>query len=100
MHLLSGRAAAAQVYPTEICRALCQGINKQAQADAQNLMSLECGEIAMEVDIDNVQNEGEDWTSYWDDMGGEPLDTGLAMEAQAKEIREVHRMGVYIKVRL
>ena len=56
----------------------------------------------MDVDIDNIEHEAEDWRSYWDDMSGEPLDTGLAKEAQLQEIRirEVHRMGVYIKVSL
>ena len=97
---LSGRAAAAQVHPKALCRALCQGIVKQAQADAQSLMSLECGEVAMDVDIDNIEHEVEDWRRYWDDMSGEPLDTGPAKEARAEEIREVHRMGVYIEVSL
>ena len=100
VQLLSGRAAAAQVYPKALCRALSQGIVKQAQADAQSLMSLEFGEVAMDIDIDNIEHEVEDWRSYWDDMSLEPLDTGLAKEAGAQEIREVHRMGVYIKVSL
>ena len=44
VQLLSGRAAAAaQGYPKVLCRALCQGIVKQAQADAQSLMSLVWG---------------------------------------------------------
>ena len=93
-------AAAAQVYPKGLCRALSQGISKQARADAQSLMSLECGEVAMDVDIDNIEHEAEDWRSYWDDTSGEPLDTGLAKEAREEDIREVHRMGVYIKASL
>ena len=48
----------------------------------------------MEVGIDNVQHEGEDWRSYWDDVTCELLDTGLAREARAEETREVHRMGM------
>ena len=54
----------------------------------------------MDVDIDNIEHEVEDWRRYWDDMSGEPLDTGPAKEARAEEIREVHRMGVYIEVSL
>ena len=59
-----------------------------------------CGEVAMEVDIDNVQHNGEEWRSYWDDVSGEPLDMGLAREARAEKIREVHKMGVYFRVSL
>ena len=95
-----GGSSSTGVPQSSICGALCQGIVKQAQADAQSLMSLECGEVAVDVDIDIIEHETEDWRSYWDDMSGDPLDTGLAKEARAEEIREVHRMGVYIKVSL
>ena len=37
----------------------------------------------MEVNIDKVEHEAEDWRSYWDDISGELLDTGLAREARA-----------------
>lgn len=97
VNLVSGRAAAAQVYPKALCRAMCQGIVRQAQADAQELMSLEC---TGDVENNNVEHEQIDMREYWDDLSGRQLDKNLTQEARAEEIREVHRMGVYVKVSL
>ena len=83
---------------------MCQGIVRQAQSDARGVMSLEFGEVIASGDetnsLDNVEHEVEDWRTYWDDMSGEPLDAKLASEARAEEIREIHRMRVYVKVSL
>ena len=42
VHLLEGRASAAQVYPPGLCRAVCRGVISQAKLDAQDLVSTEC----------------------------------------------------------
>ena len=49
MHLISGRAHAAQVYPRKFCSALCEGIAAQRKLDelglvARPLMSAQRGE--------------------------------------------------------
>ena len=41
-HLISGRAAAAQVYPKALCHAVVHGIIRQAQHDAADIMSIDC----------------------------------------------------------
>lgn len=97
VHLVSGGAAAAQVYPKALCRAICQGIVRQAQADAQELMSIDC---TGDIEINNLEHDANDWMQYWDDLSGRQLDMNLTREARAEEIREVYRMGVYVKVSL
>ena len=39
VHLMGGRAAAAQVYPDELCEAILRGVVNQKKADAQGLVS-------------------------------------------------------------
>eukprot|EP00973_Karenia_brevis_P017801 2445554-Karenia_brevis.AAC.1 len=44
--LTNGRAKAAQVYPKELCRSICRGLNRQQKLDEANLFmigSLEVG---------------------------------------------------------
>ena len=97
VHLMSGRAAACQVYPKGLCRAVCKGVIQQARHDAADLVCLKC-EAASGEQVNNVETEPEDWRKYWDDMSGQELDSKLTQAARAEEVREIHRMGVYEKV--
>ena len=97
VHLISGRAAAAQVYPKALCRAIVRGIIKQAQHDAGSIMCMQCTNEG-EEDIASTQPEAEVWKQYWDDISGQELDSKLTSEARAEEVAEIHRMGVYEKV--
>ena len=96
-HLPSGRAAAAQVYPEALCRAIVNGIIKQAQHDAAELMTIECAGL-LEIDAVHHDLEGSSWKRYWDDLSGQELDSALTAEDRAEEIREIHNMGSHKEV--
>ena len=97
VHLISGRAAAAQVYPKALCRAVVHGIIWQAQHDAADIMSIDCGGVA-EVRAVETHPEEVEWRKYWIDISGQELDSALSGAARAEMVSEIHRMGVYDKV--
>ena len=102
VHLMEGRASAAQVYPPELCRAVCRGIVNQARVDASELFSMKSiggeADINAMMEINAVEHEDNDWRRYWDDTSGQPLDWELTTAARKEEIECIHTMGVYKKV--
>ena len=56
VHLMSGRAAKASIYPKALCRAVCRGVKKQMQLDRDNMMMvpLEFGQ----EDLNNLEIGG------------------------------------------
>ena len=102
VHLVEGRASAAQVYPPALCRAVCRGIINQAKLDAQDMMSVQChagkDEIHALDEICAVEHEANDWRKYWDDLSGKELNWELTEAARKEEIECIHQMGVYVKV--
>ena len=81
VHLVDGRAAAAQQYPVKLCRAICRGLREQIDED-------EC-----EVFGVNVEKK-----KYWDDITGQELDPENVRIARALEVEFFHDMHVYDKV--
>ena len=51
VHLMNGRAKAAQQYPDELCRAVCRGLKQQITADKQGQFL-----VAQLCDSDGVQD--------------------------------------------
>ena len=81
MHLMEGRASAAQVYPKGLCRAIVQGTKRQLKVDRGNLVGMKCLDGA--VDVMAVEFEPESWKRYWDDMSGKELKADLVEAARA-----------------
>ena len=89
--LLDGKAKRAQVYPRKFCQAICEGIAAQKRLhamglEARPLLSIE----EMEAAVDHLEDgenpsdalHEEDLRMAFDDMSGEPLDTGKVKEAR------------------
>ena len=96
VHLMEGRASAAQVYPKGLCRAIVRGTRKQLRADRGNLVSMKCQDDESEVMA--VEYEPETWKRYWDDMSGKELKADLVETAREEEIATVKKMHVWVKV--
>ena len=98
VHLIEGRAAAAQIYPPMLCRALCRGVIAQAKVDAQDMMSVKCSASSKEAqgmhEVSSIEHESNDWLKYWDDLSGKSLDWNLTQEARREEVECIHKIGV------
>jgi hypothetical protein len=92
-HLISGRPAAAAIYPIDLCKCMLRGYditrnNLGSLASMSTVNGLEesedlCDPADQIVKADSGQ--------YWDDLKGEVLDPGLARKARQEEM-EVFRM--------
>ena len=103
VHLMSGRAKAAQKYPPELCRAVYRGVVQQMEMDIAGLASIKCvGTHAdhMDQSLDSVvqPNEDDDWMKYWDVTNGKQLRAELVQAARKEEIQEIRKMKVWRKV--
>ena len=100
VHLVEGRAAAAQIYPKELCLTVSHAIINQARIDAEELVSIKCIDTDGErlSEISNIEHEAPDWRQYWDDVSGQVLDPKLTQAARAEEVECIKSMGVYKKV--
>ena len=108
VHLISGKAKAAQVYPRAFCRAICEGRAAQKNIDdlgveARPIMSVE--EMATAAKTNRDQNPSEELHETYgkdvvahDDLTGEVLNPILMSEARKEEIKYFKEMGVYDKV--
>ena len=95
-----GRTKKAQIYPTEFCRAICVGLQKQIQADKLGqflLMEAETtgttSEDLMKVAKEPNQQyeiveepEDEKLDVAWDDVSGAELDPEKVKKARAEEV--------------
>ena len=111
VHLVNGRAAAAQVYPRQLCAAVCRGAKEQLRRrrrpltkDQQEINALLEKDRLEEyfsrhvldpVDMNTMMHEGE---ACWDDSKGGWLDPSKVGIARTEEMEFVNRMKVYDKV--
>ena len=104
VHLISGKAKAAQVYPRAFCRTICEGIAAQKKLEylgmeARPLMSMEEMTKAAKSDEDKSpsaelhETYGDDVVAH-DDLNGDVLDPFLMSDARKEEIRYFKEMGV------
>ena len=93
VHLVGGRAAAAQVYPQGLVDSILRGLKRQMTKDGM-INSLEFGPVNEEP--------AEDWElefpDVYDQVSGQLLDPKLVAKARADELGYVHRYHVYTKV--
>ena len=115
VHLISGKAKAAQVYPRAFCQCVCEGIAAQKKMDRMGvrsvpLMSMEAMEEVMNVSKVEREGEGEspaealhdsppEIVAFDDITNGEP-DPALVRKARKEEMVYFREMGVYGKVPL
>ena len=108
VHLVAGKAKAAQVYPKKFCTTLCAGIAAQKKLDdlgmvARPLMSVdEMREVAKsapgEDPSDALHEECGNGIKAYDDLTGDELDPTMMKKARKEEIAYFKKMGVYDKV--
>ena len=108
VHLISGRAHAAQVYPRQFCTTLCAGIAAQKKLDdlgvvARPVMSME--EMLSVAKVSDGREPSEalheecgDNLEAYDDLSGDRLVPSLMQKARREEIEYFKQMGVYDKV--
>ena len=111
MHLIQGRAKAAQVYPRELGVCIGEGIAAQKRIEKLGLRARELLSVERMRDVATV-GTGEDCPSHalhetgcegmeaFDDLSGRSLDPGLMVKARREEIQYFRDMGVYEKVDL
>ena len=111
--LEDGRARAAQVYPDELCKAICRGLEAQLKVDAQQQFLLantapdatatsrDLMKAARDVEEkyktieENLDDQLEE---AWDDVSGAQLDPKVVKLARQEEVDYIHKMNLYIKV--
>jgi hypothetical protein len=108
VHLISGRAKYAQVYPRLFSERLCEGIASQKRLDqlgltARPIMSLEemnsVAKDASEAECpSSALHEDTSGMIAIDDVSGQRLDPRLMVQARKEEIQYFRAMGVYEKV--
>jgi len=113
VHLIQGRAKAAQVYPREFSMRVCEGVAAQQRLDSLGLQSLPIMSVdamhqaAGSKGTDECPSQGLHEVSpadeaeglvAWDDVSGQQLDAKLMVAARKEEIKYFREMGVYEKV--
>ena len=119
VHLMNGRASAAQTYPLELCTAIVEGLKDQLRMDAcRTVKALTISDTrkvgrehtklmrcAKEVVATKVipepfapAHEEDENDIAIDDVSGAQLDANLVKQARLEEMAYFHKMGVYTKV--
>ena len=96
VHLMSGRAKAAAIYPTELCDALVKGYcfwrkNVVEGPGPRVLMDFARADLCDPEEIKLEEAQGQ----YIDDLKGDVLDPGLARKARAEELEVFQERQVY-----
>eukprot|EP00973_Karenia_brevis_P041501 5742611-Karenia_brevis.AAC.1 len=104
---MNGRARKAQIYPPELCKAMCMGIKEQKEHDEKGeyfigsfgVDSTSDKEIKMaKARSDELHDDHDRCMIAVDDVTGALLDIKLVREAREAEMKYFRRMGVYRKV--
>ena len=109
VHLIQGRAKAAQVYPRALGINICEGIAAQKKLDslglrARPLMTMDNmrgaakGASADDCPSETLHEADGKGLVAWVDVSGQKLDAKLMVAARRDEIKYFREMGVYEKV--
>lgn len=108
-----GRTKRAQIYPPELCKAICNGLSEQLQADRDGqflLAKVEATTTTPSGDLRKAADElkksyrtveedlSEQLEEAWDDVSGAQLNPKAARAARNEEIEYIHKMKLYSKV--
>ena len=108
VQLIGGRAAAAAIYPPNLCLQILRGVRDQARIDDSTSNEEECTmDSVEELNEANSMEENNELhqvdevnqhTRFYDEVTGQELDRKLVMAARAEELGFFHKKGVYTKV--
>ena len=108
VHLIQGRAKAAQVYPRELADSLCEGIAAQKHIETlgitpRDIMSVETMRQAAKSGVgecpsEALHNNGFSGMEAFDDVTGQALRPELMIKARKDEIDYFRSLGVFEKV--
>ena len=107
--LEGGRTRPAQVYPDELCRAICRGMMDQIDRDRRGQFMLanlqgtrkEANDIQEQLNIEFKtveEDQPEELEPAWDDVVGAQLEVDKAKKARAEEVEYIRRLKLYTKV--
>ena len=111
--LINGRAKRAEVYPPALCRAICNGLLEQMEADRKGQFLLAQVDNKEGQKSDDLAKEAEQFKqryrtaeeeddpnleTAWDDVSGAELDPKEVKRARAEEVEYVRKMKLYTKV--
>ena len=95
---------AAQRYPQNLCRAICEGLLRQKKDDLKCLYTLGQIHDALVGELEEARrradelHEAEEWHQAWDDVTGRELLPELVRRARHEEIAYFRKMKVCTKV--
>ena len=95
VHLMSGRAAGAAIYPEKLCHALLDGIQVWMEARRQMVMTLNGMEHGSDDLCEEDEAKPEREGVYWDDVKGGELDRTLVKKARQEELDVFAERNVY-----
>ena len=111
--LEGGRAKAAQVYPNKLCKAICEGLIEQMEADRKGqflVADYNIEDVHSSKEVMNLSREfrkqyktveedcEEEVELAWDDVFGAELNPKAIRQARKEEIDYVRKMKLYSKV--
>ena len=97
VHLLQGRAKAAEVYPEKMCQAIVEAYAVEKKAREEPLMSIETelDEVTLQATQKYAGQEWWEMQNQWDENTGQQLDPKKVREGRAKELKHFKERGVY-----
>ena len=108
VHLIQGRAKAAQVYPRDLADSICEGIAAQKRIESlgvtpRDIMSVETMRQAAKAGVgecpaEALHHSGFEGMEAFDDVTGQALRPELMIKTRKDEIDYFRSMGVYEKV--
>lgn len=96
VHLVNGRAQAAEAYPRTLRVAILKGLYKHMLENGRLTMDNNVQHVAHDEDL--IANVEECWDEFVDDGSGLPFESGAVREARAVEMRVFTSFPVYTKV--
>lgn len=94
VHLISGKAKAAQVYPPKMCEGIIKGLRLWI-SQSEDARSRQILEFSREDLCDLAEAKSVESGDYLDDIKGDHLDSALAKIARGEEIQVFKERRVY-----
>ena len=98
------RTQHARIYPEQLCRAICQGLQEHKRLDAQGLSQIGTVDSIDEDEMrDSISQPAElhvrdEWEEAWDDARGKALRFELVKASRKQERNYLRAMGVHDEV--
>jgi hypothetical protein len=96
VHLLDGRAKAAERYPVKLVKEILKGMKEQLGI-GKGLHSLDVGVAIEEPEV--IDENLEDTREFYDGIMGEALDPELVDKGRMDEMGYMENLGVFVRVK-